>query len=280
MQNRYGMGMGLEKIYVYLNPETSNPYGLHAFIDSRVNGPWGRALVEEFIPYLTGKYRIEKNKELHFVAGQSSGGYAALWLQLNYPKEFGGCWAVSPDPVDFSDFTSVNLYEKGGNFYYDQTNKIRPFFEMNGQYLGTIMGFSKFEDFLGNGGQLQSFEAVFGILDKKTGKPAQIFNRNTGIIDASIVEQWKPYDMSLFIENNYNKLKESISGKIHVYAGAQDNFFLNRSVRLFKQKVKKLNMFQATVEEIEGANHWTIWNEGFTKRVQQEIDKRIVLGRP
>jgi enterochelin esterase-like enzyme len=275
MQKRYGMGMGSDKIYVYLNPETNNPFGLHAFIDSRVNGPWGKSLIEEFIPYLRKKYKIEKNTAKHFVVGQSSGGYAALWLQLNYPLSFGGCWAVSPDPVNFTDFTSVNIYEKDVNFYYDKEKNLRPFFEMNGQYLATIKGYAQFEDFLGDGGQMQSFEAAYGTLDKKTGKPAQLFNRATGSVHSKVVESWKPYDMSLFIEKNYKHLQGKIAGKVHVYAGAQDNFFLNRSVKLFKQKIESLHFSRATVELIVGANHWTIWSDDFTKKVQQEIDGRI-----
>jgi S-formylglutathione hydrolase FrmB len=275
MQKRYGIGLGIQKIYVYLNPETNNPFGLHAFIDSRVNGPWGKTLVNEFIPYIIKKYKIESNRQKHFVVGQSSGGYAALWLQLNYPMSFGGCWAVSPDPVDFSDFTSVNIYERDANFYYDKAKSLRPFFEMNGQYLATIKGYAQFEDFLGDGGQMQSFEAAFGTLDKKTGKPAQLFNRATGFVNSKVVDTWKPYDMSLFVENNHKELQDKVAGKVHVYAGAQDNFFLNRSVNLFKQKIESLNFSRATVELIVGANHWTIWSEDFTKRVQQEIDGRV-----
>jgi S-formylglutathione hydrolase FrmB len=273
-QKRYGMGTGKEKIYVYLNPETDNPFGLHAFIDSRVNGPWGKALVEELVPLLQSKFRADKNSNHYFVVGQSSGGYAALWLQLHYPKAFGGCWAVSPDPVDFSDFTSVNLYAKNANMYYDETGKERPFFFMNNQYLSTIKGFASFEHFLGDGGQMQSFEGAFGVPDKTTKKPQQLFNRETGVINPAVLNRWKQYDLAKFVQANYAKYKAALAGKIHVYAGADDNFFLNRSVKLFAEKCKQLNA-AVVAEEIPGANHFSIWNENFTKRVQAEMDASI-----
>jgi enterochelin esterase-like enzyme len=38
------------------------------------------------------------------LTGHSSGGWAALWLQVTYPKLFGGAWPTSPDPSDFRDF--------------------------------------------------------------------------------------------------------------------------------------------------------------------------------
>lgn len=267
---RYGFGMGKEKIYVYLNPETNTPFGLHAFIDSRVNGPWGKALVEELIPLLQKEYRITGNPAQRFVIGQSSGGYAALWLHLHYPKSFGGSWAVSPDPVDFRDFTSVNLYAKKANIYYDESGKERPFFMMNGKYLSTILRFAAFEDFLGDGGQMQSFEAAFG-LRGGNGKPQQLFNRKTGEIDAVVVKRWQPYDLSAFLAKNYKKLSPLLAGRVHVYAGADDNFYLDRSVALMKARMEAIKA-NVRVELIPAANHWTIWNAAFTQRVQKEMD--------
>ncbi|MFT3824204.1 MAG: alpha/beta hydrolase-fold protein [Chitinophagaceae bacterium] len=270
---RYGFGMGKEKIYVYLNPETQTRWGLHSFVDSRVNGPWGKSLVEEFIPYLATQYRINPDPATHFLVGQSSGGYGTLWLQLNYPKAFNGCWSVSPDPVDFSNFTSVNIYEKNVNMYYDSKGNVRPFFIVNGQPSATIKEFGEFEYFLGDGGQLQAFEAEFGLPDKN-GRPLMLFDRKTGAIDPRIAKTWQPYDMGLFVLNNYKRLEKDLSGKVHVFAGADDNFFLNGAVLLFKTKAEKANAV-LTAELIPGANHWSIWSTAFTQRVQKEIDERV-----
>lgn len=272
-RKRYGMGMGKEKIYVYLNPEASTPFGLHAFIDSKVNGPWGKALVEELVPYLQQHYRISTNRQQHFLVGQSSGGYGVLWLQLHYPDAFGGCWAISSDPVDFREFTSVNIYAKKANMYYNDSGKLRPFFLMNGQYLGVIKNYAQFEDFMGTGGQMQSFEAAFGVLGKD-GLPKPLFNRNTGAIDPQVAKAWKAYDLSEFIGKNYKRLATKLDHKIHVYAGAEDNFFLDRPVKLLQERVNAMKI-PVTAELIPGANHWSIWSDAFTKRVQSEIDARI-----
>ncbi|MBL7745320.1 MAG: hypothetical protein JNN00_17735 [Chitinophagaceae bacterium] len=275
--DRYGVGMGKEKIYVYLNPETQTRFGLHAFVDSRVNGPWGKALVEEVKPWLAVHYRLDTDPSQHFITGQSSGGYGALWLQLNYPAAFGGCWSVSPDPVDFSDFTGINLYEKDVNMFYDKEGKERPFFIINGNPHSTMKKFMDFEAFMGDGGQQQSFEAEFGIMGKD-GKPEELFDKRSGAIHPGVVANWKKYDLGLFIQNRWKKIRKDAAGKIFVFAGAEDNFFLHQAVKAFRKKAEKANA-ALVAELVPGANHWTVWQKDFVARMHGEFDKRIKNSR-
>lgn len=270
---RYGMDVGKEKIYVYLNPETQSPFGLHAFVDSRVNGPWGKALVEELIPYLEQQYRIVKDPSQRFVMGQSTGGYASLWLQLNYPTAFGGCWSVSPDPVDFSAFLAMNLYEKNLNIYTLPDGSDRPFFLVDGKPLYTTHQMMEQEIVIGDGEQIQAFEAEFGLPDKN-GRPRELFNRQTGKVNNAVAKSWEPYDMGLFIQKNWQSLASSLKGKVHIYAGANDNFFLNDAVMALAAKARSVNA-DVVAELIPNADHWSIWSTEFTKRVQAEIDARI-----
>lgn len=270
---RYAMNVGKEKIFVYLNPENQSPFGLHAFVDSRVNGPWGKALVEELIPHLEEQFRIDKDPSQHFVMGQSTGGYGSLWLQLNYPDAFGGCWSVSPDPVDFSSFVGVNIYEKNVNFYTDNKGEERPFFMVNGKPTSTARISANLESFLGDGEQQQAFEAEFGIPDAK-GRPQEIFDRVTGKVNEAVVTTWKPYDLGLFIQKNWKRLESKLNNKVHVYAGSEDNFFLNQAVEAFGKKAASVKA-TAVVEIIPKADHWSIWSTAFAERVQREIDERI-----
>jgi len=270
---RYGMDLGKEKIYVYLNPETQSPFGLHAFVDSRVNGPWGKALVEELIPHLESKYRVVKDANQRFVMGQSTGGYGSLWLQLNYPDAFGGCWSVSPDPVDFTAFIGINLYEKDVNLYTNKEGKERGIFLMQGVPTMTTRVMAAVENFTGDGEQLQAFEAEFGVADKN-GRPKQVYDHTNGKVDPSVVKSWEPYDLGKFIQRHASKLSGKINGKVHVYAGAADNFLLNEAVAAFAQKATTAKV-SVTTELIPGADHWSIWSEAFTKRVVAEMDAKI-----
>jgi S-formylglutathione hydrolase FrmB len=253
-RNRYGMGIGLEKIFVYLNPETQTRWGLHAFVDSKVNGPWGKALVEEVIPYIRATY-LTTGKAAHtFVMGQSSGGYPSLWLPLHYPDAFGGGWAVSPDPVDFSNFTGINIYADNANYYYHKDGSLRGAFLKDGKYQSNVKKDVAAEMFEDDGTQTQSFEAAFGKSGKDS-RPLPLFDRETGRINKKVAEDWKPYDLGLYIQKNWSRLSGKLSGKkLHVYAGAADNFHLDQSVAAFKAKAVAVKA-DVVVEIIPDADH-------------------------
>jgi hypothetical protein len=80
-----GMASGTlpEMIYVVLDEHC--PGGTHEFANSVNNGPWGKALTEELIPYLEQKYRMDAKPSGRLLNGHSSGGWAVLWLQVAYP---------------------------------------------------------------------------------------------------------------------------------------------------------------------------------------------------
>jgi S-formylglutathione hydrolase FrmB len=272
-RKRFSFEKGEPKIYVLLNPETQTRWGLHAFVDSKVNGPWGKALVEEVLPYMRNNYRVTEDANKTFVIGQSSGGYPALWLLLHYPKAFGGSWAVSPDPVDFSSFVGIDLYSPKANFYTDEKGDTLGFFLNNGKFEMTMHEAIRQEMFEGDGGQFQSFEAEFGSL-AENGKPKQLFDRKTGAVNKQVADEWKEYDMALYLQKNWKTLQKDLKGKIHVFAGADDNFFLNKAVEAFKIKALKAGV-DATIQIVPGANHFNVWTSpDFIERMHKEMDKK------
>ena len=84
----------------------ASPTGTHEFADSVNNGPWGRALITELIPHLEKKYRMDARPNGRFLTGHSSGGWAAMWIQVSHPEFFGGTWPTAPDPGDFRNFAA------------------------------------------------------------------------------------------------------------------------------------------------------------------------------
>ncbi|WP_410221296.1 alpha/beta hydrolase [Pedobacter sp.] len=270
-QQIYGIGKGEEKIYVFLNPETQTPYGLHAFVDSRVNGSWGTALVTEFIPYLESQFNMSKLPEHRLITGQSSGGYGVIWLALHFPDKFGGCWATSPDPLDFSNFTGVNIY-KDDNYFYDAQKKEREIFIINGKATSTLKKMAEKEQLEGDGGQGQSFEAEFGV-PGKDGRPQELFNPLTGKINKAIANSWKPYDLALYVQQNWSKIKKEASNKIRIYAGENDNFLLQNSVTAFRDKIKSVNA-SIQIEIVKNADHFST-RSAVADVIQKEMDELI-----
>jgi S-formylglutathione hydrolase FrmB len=271
-QQLYGMDLGKDKIYIYLNPETQTPWGLHAFVDSRVNGPWGKALVSEFIPYLEQHFNVTRNPRQRFLMGQSSGGYGAVWLALNYPASFGGCWATSPDPLDFSSFTGVDLY-KDKNYYTSAKGEERGINRVNGVFQQTLRQARQAELFAGDGGQQQSFEAAFG-LPGKDGRPKDLFDPRTGTIDQQVVKEWQPYDLALLVKTQWPRIKKDGVGKITIYAGGRDNYRLNESVLAFEQKAIAAGA-DIRVVILADANHFQVRTRELSTTIQQEIDNLI-----
>ncbi|GMF38111.1 unnamed protein product [Phytophthora lilii] len=100
-------------------------FGHTSFADTDANGPWGTALVTEFIPFLESQYPAVPSAGGRFLHGHSSGAWSTLWLQLQFPDFFGGTWSSAPDPVDFSRFQVVNIYEAENAYWDTNGNRIR-----------------------------------------------------------------------------------------------------------------------------------------------------------
>jgi len=222
-------------IVVYLDGSCHLGHSVYANSDN--NGPWGDALTTELIPQLETTYRCNGARLL---SGHSSGGWTVLWLQTHYPKVFDACWSSSPDPVDFRSFQRVNLYEHQNMFYgkdstLNQTGTIDgffPWFSMRDIYT--------MEHVIYRGEQMRSFDAVFSEKGSN-GEPKRILNYQTGEIDTAVFEHWKNYDISLYLRNNWDKIKSDLDGKVRVTVGEQDNFLLNYAVKLLDGEMKKLN---------------------------------------
>lgn len=242
---------GLEVIRVYLDPDC--PTGHNVFADSANNGPVGTALVEELIPYLEKKYRMIADTGARYVMGHSSGGWASLWLQVAYPDVFGGVWSLAPDPVDFRAFQWTNVYDPTDNQYYERDGSLRP--ASRPLPMGTLYAktFCDMEEVLGRGGQMQSFEAVFSPRGPD-GRPAQLWDRVTGKLNPQVAEHWKRYDIRLKLANEWKTLGPKLAGKLHVFCGDADMFFLERAVYRLRDQLKELGS-DAYVEIVAGADH-------------------------
>ena len=190
--------VGREKLFVFLDQEC--PLGYHVFANSENNGPWASAFTEEFIPYLERTFRVYKDPSTRFLTGQSSGAWAGLWLQVNYPDQFGGVWACSPDPVDFEAFLGVNIYQPKANLLFDAAGEA---IELN-KFLSDV------DRVIGDGWALSTFEAVFSPRGAD-GRPRQLWNRDTGEIDADVATVWMKYDLRLILQNEWSQLAQDLA---------------------------------------------------------------------
>lgn len=258
---------GVEFIRVNLDP--SCPLGHHVFADSANNGPVGQALVREFLAALDREYRTVAAPTARFLTGHSSGGWSSLWVQITHPETFGGTWSTSPDPVDFELFQTVNLYQPSANLYRDDNGGRRPLGRNGTTVLLWADNFADMETGLGDGGQLRSFEAVFSPRGADN-QPRMLWDRRTGAIDRSVSETWKPYDIRLKLIKEWATLGPKLSGKIHVFMGSQDTFYLEAATQRLQATLKELGS-DAVIEILPGKDHFNIFAGGLNLRIRQEM---------
>ena len=247
---------------IWVMLDESCPQGTHEFADSANNGPWGTALTTEFIPWLEKRYKMDARVNSRLLNGHSSGGWATLQLQINYPQVFGGTWSTSPDPSDFHDFTGPNLYGPHANLYHDSDGEARPIFRDKGKVIATLEQFSRMEQVLGPyGGQIASFEWVFSPKGK-SGAPEQMFDRETGAIHSEVVAYWREhYDLAYIAETHWAERGAALKGRIHLFVGTADTFYLDGPAHKFERVLNRLGA-DAHFTYIPDRTHFDLYKVG------------------
>ncbi|HEX4165330.1 MAG TPA: alpha/beta hydrolase-fold protein [Bryobacteraceae bacterium] len=247
---------------IWVMVDESIPQGTHEFADSVNDGPWGTALTSEFLPYLERKYRMDARPNGRLLNGHSSGGWATLQLEVNYPKIFGGTWSTSPDPSDFHDFTGTNLYATGANVYHRPDGSATPLIRQGGRVVATFEQFARLEAVLGPyGGQVSSFDWVFSPKGP-SGMPVPMFDRETGAVDPAVVKYWHDhYDLAHLVDGNWSKLGPYLKGRIHLIVGTADTFYLDGAAHKFEAVLIRLRA-DPHFTYIPGRTHFDLYTVG------------------
>ena len=260
----------LQMLRVVLDPEV--PLGHSGFANSANNGPVGDALVKELIPEIEKRFRCLPEARARFVMGHSSGGWAALWLQISYSDLFGSCWSTAPDPVDFRAFQTVNIYEDR-NGHWTREGLARPVARNRTSVALTIGQLDQWEHVTGWGGQLDSFNAVFSPRGTD-GRPRRLMDKISGIIDREVAEHWKRYDIRHVLQENWSALGPELAGKLHVIAADEDSYYLDGAVE-FLRDFLKTTRFGGYVEVVPG-DHRSFLTDEFRDRIDREIAEKFV----
>jgi len=252
----------------------ANPYYDDSYAVNSANlGPYGDAITYELVPYIEQKFRGIGQGWARFMYGGSTGGWEALGVQVMYPDEYNGCYAACPDPIDFRQYTVVDLY-KDKNAYYDEGPWRKVARPGHRNYLGhistTIADMNRLELVLGtkgrSGGQWDIWQAVYSPVGDD-GYPKPIFDKRTGVIDPAVAEYWREhYDLSAIMRRDWDKgLGAKLRGKIHIYVGEADNYFLNNAVYLVEDFLKQTRNppYEGVVDYEPRAEH--CWNGDHTR---------------
>ena len=233
--------------FVQVVPDGAGPFGDPYQVNSANNGPYGEALVREVIPYLEETFRCGGTPKARFTCGASTGGWVSLALQLFYPDFFNGCWSQCPDSLTFERFELIDLYADA-NAYVNPFGFERPGTRtLDGDVVSTVRHEVRLERALGRGGRWElggrdwaSWNAVYGPRGTD-GLPVPVWDGKSGAIDKAVLDHWRKYDLKRVLEQNWATLGPKLAGgKVNVWVGDADDYYLNAAVHRFKQAAAKL----------------------------------------
>jgi Putative esterase len=254
--------------FVIIEIQHANPFYDDSYAVNSANlGPYGDAINFELLPYIEEKFRCIGQGWSRFTYGGSTGGWEALATQMFYPDMYNGCFAACPDPIDFRAFTVVNIYEDKNAYYLESQWKRTPR-PGHRDYLGhvsaTLEEMNHRELVLGtksrSGDQWDIWEAVYSPVGPD-GYPKRIWDKLTGEIDRSVAEYWRErYDLGHILKRDWKTLGPKLQGKIHIYCGDMDNYYLNNAVYLVEEFLKSTTnpFYGGEVDYGDRAEH--CWN--------------------
>lgn len=252
----------------HANPFYDDSYA----VNSENLGPYGDAITYELIPEIEKRFRGIGQGWARFMYGGSTGGWEVLAAQVFYPGEYNGCYAACPDPIDFRAYTVIDLYKDRNAYFVEGDFKKTPrpgHRNYLGQVSATIQQMNYRELTLGtktrSGQQWDIWEAVFSPIGAD-GYPQRIFDKQTGVIDSAVAAYWKEhYDLSWIMKRDWPKIGKQLTGKVHIYCGDMDNYYLNNAVYFTEEMLKALQdpAYNGEVDYGDRAEH--CWNGDHTQ---------------
>lgn len=208
-------------------------------------GPYGDAINEELLPHIDATFRTIRAPYARVQDGGSTGGWESIANLVYRPDLFGVCFSSYPDSLDFHRHQDIELYS-ASNAYQRANGSAVPSIRthVNGTevVLATVAQENHWELTFGTAtrsfNQWDVWNAVFGVQGYNN-YPLEPWDKVTGEIYPEAVEYWKPFDLSAYIVANFHgarNLGAALAGRIFVYVGTWDNYYLNEGVQGFQKR--------------------------------------------
>jgi len=252
---RFGSGGEFDKLwlgedtprFIYVTLQHPSPYYDDSYgVNSQNNGPYGDAIMQELIPEVERRFRIIRAPWARQLSGGSTGGWIAVAHQVLYPEFYGGTWASCPDAVDFRAHQIVDVYDDDNAYWIDtgwtrveRPNQRRP----DGNIRSMMKDENWYELVVGDhsrsGGQWDIWEATYGPVGAD-GYPQRIWDKRSGAVDHEVAAYWKQYyDLRAILERDWSTLGPKLRGKLHIFIGDMDSYYLNNAAHLMADFLEK-----------------------------------------
>jgi hypothetical protein len=271
--------------FVMLFLDGAGPLGDPYQVNSANHGPYGDAITQELIPYVERLYRGIGQGYARVLDGGSTGGWVSIALQVFYPDFFNGCWASCPDSLDFRSFQLLNIYDDA-NAYTTADGAERPAFRReDGTPVYSMRDECGLENALGlggswsmSGGQWGSWNATYSPRGPD-GRPVPLWDPVTGAIDTSVLDHWSQYDIRRVLESDWQTLGPKLRGKLHIWMGDADNFFLEQALRRLEAFLEAADPpFEGSI--VYGAGEGHCWSGITELEMMQQMAEAVASGAP
>ncbi|KAL6709837.1 hypothetical protein ACN47E_000622 [Coniothyrium glycines] len=208
-------------------------------------GPYGDAINDELIPHIEETFNTIRAPYARIQEGGSTGGWESIANVIFRPDLFGVCFSSYPDSLDFHKHQDIELYTSANAYVRANGSRVPSIrTHRNGTevVLATVAQENHWELTFGTASrsfnQWDIWNAVFGVQGYNN-YPLEPWDKVTGEIYSEAVEYWKSMDLSNYIVTNWNNsrnLGENLAGRINVYVGTWDNYYLNEGVQEFQKR--------------------------------------------
>ena len=247
-------------------------------VNSENMGPWGDAIVQELIPEIEQRFRGLGEARGRLLTGGSTGGWISVAMQVLYPDVFGGCWSLFPDQLDFRNYQVVNLMKDDNAYWieHEWSRVARPGKrDTSGNVDYTMEQENVYEEVIGTryrgGGQWAAWNATFAPV-AEDGYPKPLWNPLTGAIHHDVAE-WarERYDLRYILERDWATLGPKLAGKLHVYVGRMDNYYLEGGVYRLEQFLEQTTNPPANAEFLYGPRGGHGWSPFSTRELYERM---------
>ena len=263
-----------------LHLDGAGPYGDPYQVNSANNGPYGDAVTQELIPHVEREFRGVGEPRARVLDGRSTGGWVSLALQIFYPDFFNGAWASCPDGVDFRGFQLVDIYGDDSAYVNEQGTELPSARNRDGTVRFTVRHEVQMENVLGlgdswtmSGRQWGAWNATYGPRGED-GRPVPLWDPKTGIIDRSVTRRWEQYDLRLVLERGWDELAPKLQGKLNIWVGEMDDYYLNNAVHLLDEFLRsRPSRLDARIEY--GPDRGHCWTGISQAEMLREMGRRV-----
>jgi len=267
----------------HANPYYDDSYG----VNSANLGPYGDAIVKELIPEVEGRFRAIGEAHARSLTGGSTGGWISVAMQVFYPDFFGGCWSFFQDQLDFRNYQVVNLLEDDNAYFieHEWSRVARPGKrQTDGNIDYTMEQENLYEEVIGtrsrSGGQWAVWNAVFAPV-AEDGYPVPLWDPLTGKIDHEVARLARAaFDLRYIVEENWSELGPKLTGKLHVYVGRMDNYYLEGGVYRFEEFLESTDSPPYDGEFGFGPRGGHGWSPFERTELLEEMERHMELNTP